>query len=254
MHDRLVAFSALRTLALSHMNWVLAFIVFTLACAPFAANMWAISLGVVGFNIPMAGCTASIQVTPYEAKIGTALSRSCTIAADLIVIATTWWNATYDGSVRHIRGASKMPLTRVLLYNGATYFLALSTLNILHLTLTLLSVVGVDEPTSVVVVFTDPLTAILICRFLLALHAANLQSTVQDSQDTELGIFARASNQKTVIFASFASDPLGATLTDGLEVDKYDLGDDEELAQSPTSDDTCAGPPNSVHYLPTSSA
>ncbi|OSD04949.1 hypothetical protein PYCCODRAFT_86408 [Trametes coccinea BRFM310] len=151
------AFSALRTLALSHMNWVLAFIVFTLACAPFAANMWAISLGVVGFNIPMAGCTASIQVTPYEAKMyaslalsldhaqplfitGTALSRSCTIAADLIVIATTWWNATYDGSVRHIRGASKMPLTRVLLYNGATYFLALSTLNILHLTLTLLSV------------------------------------------------------------------------------------------------------------------
>ncbi|KAI9067892.1 hypothetical protein FKP32DRAFT_1683598, partial [Trametes sanguinea] len=180
---------------------------------------------------------------------GTALSRSCTIAADLIVIATTWWNATFDGSIRHIRGASKMPLTRVLLYNGATYFLALSTLNILHLTLTMLSVVGVDEPTSVVVVFTDPLTAILVCRFLLALHAANLRSTVQNSQDTEPATFARASNQMTMRFASLDTDPLSATLTGGLEREKDDFDngdldmdtsrdDDEPLAESPTSTNT----------------
>ncbi|CDO74748.1 hypothetical protein BN946_scf184411.g5 [Trametes cinnabarina] len=115
---------------------------------------------------------------------------------------------------------------------------ALTTLNILHLTLTLLSVVGVDEPTSVVVVFTDPLTAILICRFLLALHAANAQMTHGDARDdTDLEAFARSSNQQTLRFVSGVVDSLGATLADGLELEEEKAGEGSELGllESPTS-------------------
>ncbi|KAI0330889.1 hypothetical protein GY45DRAFT_679333, partial [Cubamyces sp. BRFM 1775] len=43
------AFSALRTLALSNMNWTLASSVFVIACIPAAVNFWSVArFGVVG--------------------------------------------------------------------------------------------------------------------------------------------------------------------------------------------------------------
>ncbi|KAI8985632.1 hypothetical protein BD414DRAFT_417021 [Trametes punicea] len=51
------AFSGLRALALSQMNWTLAAIIFILACGPFAINFWVLGgVGMYGYNIPVIGC------------------------------------------------------------------------------------------------------------------------------------------------------------------------------------------------------
>ncbi|KAI0331607.1 hypothetical protein GY45DRAFT_1321921 [Cubamyces sp. BRFM 1775] len=147
-------FAGMRALAVSNMSWTLASIVFVLACGPFAVNMWNIStLGVVGYTIPVAGCIGGSQGTVFDAKIGVGLSRSCAIASDLLIIAITWWNAVRNGSLDAMRrDRPKMSLTRVMVLNGE----ALVLLNTLHLTLTLLSIVGLTEPVSEVTIFTDP--------------------------------------------------------------------------------------------------
>ncbi|OSD05133.1 hypothetical protein PYCCODRAFT_1291817 [Trametes coccinea BRFM310] len=70
------AFSGLRALALSGMNWTLASIVFLLACAPFAVNLWVISgIGTFAYNLPLAGCLVGTNETASQAKIGARLLR-----------------------------------------------------------------------------------------------------------------------------------------------------------------------------------
>ncbi|KAL7281480.1 hypothetical protein ACG7TL_004795 [Trametes sanguinea] len=256
------AFSALRALALSGMNWLAAAVVFILACGPFAVNMWQITaVGVVGFNIPEVGCIGSSNITAAEAKIGehfstassvtgsqlrmpefsgTAVSRSCIIAADLMVIAISWWYAAKDWTIRDIRSPT-MSLTLVMVLNGTTYFLALTLLNILHLTLTLLSLVGVADQISPVTIFVDPLTAILICRFLLDLHSANVKSTHEISGEHHFGWEAGSLH-----FASFVVS-MGGTVgssTLSTEPDSITLKDYELGATAGDSLETGAEPPS----------
>ncbi|KAH9893636.1 hypothetical protein C8Q73DRAFT_697834 [Cubamyces lactineus] len=197
-------FAGMRALAVSNMNWTLASIVFILASGPFAVNMWNIStLGVVGYTIPVAGCIGGSQGTVFDAKIGVGLSRSCAIASDLLIIAITWWNAVRNGSLDAMRrDRPKMSLTRVMVLNGT--YRALVLLNTLHLTLTLLSIVGLTEPVSEVTIFTDPLTAVIICRFLLALHAASSKTTDLGSNSSWLGTLSEV-NLGTLNFASSAT-------------------------------------------------
>ncbi|CDO69185.1 hypothetical protein BN946_scf185042.g87 [Trametes cinnabarina] len=247
------AFSALRALALSGMNWAVASVVFVLACGPFAVNLWQMTaVGVFGFNVPAVGCIGSSNVTAAEAKIGeqplvgTAVSRSCVIAADLLVIVISWWYAVKDRSIRDML-SSPMSLTRVMVLNGTTYFLALTLLNILHLTLTLLSLVGVADQISPVTIFVDPyalsntmallamcpisdrrpgysLTAILICRFLLDLHATNVKSTHDVSSEHHLGW-----EGSSLHFMSMVQS-MGGTIAASTEPDSITLKDFENGA------------------------
>ncbi|KAI0662103.1 hypothetical protein C8Q70DRAFT_627273 [Cubamyces menziesii] len=70
--------------------------------------------------------------------------------------------------------------------SGTVYFVALLIMNVLHLTLTLTSIVDIRSPVSQVTILTDPLTAILICRFLLALQSANVMALEgRDSSDSQ---------------------------------------------------------------------
>ncbi|KAJ3013149.1 hypothetical protein NUW54_g1672 [Trametes sanguinea] len=64
------AFSGLRTLALSQMNWYLAAFVFVLASGPFVINMWSLSYGVIGANLPIVGCLGGVDVPTHAAHIG----------------------------------------------------------------------------------------------------------------------------------------------------------------------------------------
>ncbi|KAI9059668.1 hypothetical protein FKP32DRAFT_1579471, partial [Trametes sanguinea] len=204
-------FSGLRTLALSGMNWYLASIVFLLASVPFAVN-WAIAaIGAVGYNIPIVGCRANDL--PYLTVIGVALSRSCMIASDLLVIAITWWYATRGGWNQQM-GLRRPSLVRVMVVNGTVYFLVLSVLNVLHLILTFLStLMSATDPLSQIAIFTDPLTAILICRLLLALHAADDKSADQSLNLSCLD--GKVDNGHSLQFASMngANTTMGTTVT-----------------------------------------
>ncbi|KAJ3018170.1 hypothetical protein NUW54_g405 [Trametes sanguinea] len=183
------AFSSLRVLALSRMNYPLALSVFVLACGPFAVNVWQVAVaGISGFNIPVAGCFGASGETPAQAKIGkrVIIARTCAMAADSLVIAVSWWYGATTSSFRGLRHQT-MPLAQIVLVNGTIYFIALLILNALHLTFTLVSIVGVANAVSEVIVLTDPLTAILICRFLLALHAADCKDAGSPLEDSVLG-------------------------------------------------------------------
>ncbi|KAL7277148.1 hypothetical protein ACG7TL_008994 [Trametes sanguinea] len=138
------AFSGLRALALSGMNWTLASMVFLLACAPFAVNLWVISgIGTFAYNLPLAG--------------------------------------------------------------------ALLTINAVHLTLSMLSINGLADQISEVAVFIDPLTAILICRFLLALHSTNLRLTGEEHATDDSAMHTRTrGTPSTLKFASFVTSMGGA--------------------------------------------
>ncbi|TFK91440.1 hypothetical protein K466DRAFT_660053 [Polyporus arcularius HHB13444] len=90
------------------------------------------------------------------------------------------------GAVRGILQSTRLSLSDVLFNDGTIYFIVLFALNILHLVLTLtaLAVSGGDGA-SYVTIFTTPLTAILISRFLLDLQETN-QAVVRVDPDDPL--------------------------------------------------------------------
>ncbi|TBU36149.1 hypothetical protein BD309DRAFT_995694 [Dichomitus squalens] len=110
------------------------------------------------------------------------------------------------------------------------YFLILTVLNSLHLALTLLSInVDALQPVSVVTVFTTPLSAVLISRFLLHLQTASLRAvgSIPSSQISSLHL------DRSLVFERVVGS-LGASIAaeDFLKED-YD-GDDGERADGPT--------------------
>ncbi|KAI0351293.1 hypothetical protein OH77DRAFT_1411313 [Trametes cingulata] len=60
------AFSSMRALALSGMNYVLACIVFLLAAVPFIVNIRMIAHGLSGIQVPVLGCTVLSDATPHQ--------------------------------------------------------------------------------------------------------------------------------------------------------------------------------------------
>ncbi|KAL1938229.1 hypothetical protein VTO73DRAFT_11873 [Trametes versicolor] len=127
------AFSGLRALALSNMNWSLASAVFILGLGPFATNIWALSFGLIGISVPPFGCGGVAGMTPTVI-----ISRSCSMCEDILVIAVTWRSQL----TKHTIGArgSTSSLGNVLVKNGTVYFIVILLLNATHLTLTALSV------------------------------------------------------------------------------------------------------------------
>ncbi|KAI0325819.1 hypothetical protein GY45DRAFT_181301 [Cubamyces sp. BRFM 1775] len=206
------AFSSLRTLALSRMNWLLAVVVFILASGPFAVNVWLLSLGLTGANIPYIGCSGGSVQTAHQAVMSVSISRSSVIAADILVIAVTGWQTVKAGSLQLTLSWDATPrtLANVLLRNGMIYFLIVVTMNTLQLVLTVVSIVSPVNQISQVTILTDPMTAILTCRFLLALQSAN-QEALNPSLSTLQGDGVDDVND-TLRFASRVVDSVGGSL------------------------------------------
>ncbi|KAI0351303.1 hypothetical protein OH77DRAFT_1411382, partial [Trametes cingulata] len=202
-------------LALSSMNWLLALTVFALVCVPFGLNISILSRGVNGITIPGYGCTGSTNET-YNVP----LSRSCLIISDVITIAVTLWY-TIRGRGSYLRSVPsfKSSLTNTLLLNGALR--AIVALNVVHLVLTLLSIsVSAVDPTSgvaatprlVLISFRPSLTAILICRLLIALQAANKELLSHDTNGALGDADSHHGPTSSLRFASRVVGSLGQSL------------------------------------------
>ncbi|RDX51338.1 hypothetical protein OH76DRAFT_1481616 [Lentinus brumalis] len=184
------AFSALRALALSQ-HWPLATVIFLLSCLPVGVNLAQFHFDLGGVNIPT---RSSLTIPAKQALSGRRIGRS------------------------------KLTFAHVLRRDGIIYFVCIAILNALHLALTALSML--DEPledSSLVTDFTEPLTGILVGRFLLHLQAANrkatdLQSSMQSEAHGATLVFARA-------VGSLASS----------------LGSEEDTELSEHTGDTCTG-------------
>ncbi|KAL1951190.1 hypothetical protein VTO73DRAFT_339 [Trametes versicolor] len=161
----------------------------------------------------------------------TIASRVCLIVGDLIVLIVTW-HSTF-GITRAARVANiRMSLTTAILKDGTLYFACLLILNVVNI------IVNAVPNSSAVSAFQDPVTSILVSRFLL-----NLRDTLGgDVHDTRPSFVASTRNgphaaSTGMQFANFV-DPMGAELDHGLSGsdDSYSTewseGDDERFADN----------------------
>ncbi|TBU34174.1 hypothetical protein BD311DRAFT_802551 [Dichomitus squalens] len=139
--------------------------------------------GLTGVNDPTFGCATGVNL-PVELtkqRAFTIVSRTCLISADALVLAITWY-AIPRRSYSNFGGESST-FAEILVRNGTIYFGSLLILNALHLMFTLLSIDLAFEPVSYMTMFTEPVTAVLVSRFLLDLQAANRKALDLDPQD-----------------------------------------------------------------------
>ncbi|TBU41600.1 hypothetical protein BD309DRAFT_1010785 [Dichomitus squalens] len=173
------AFSGLRAYALSR-QMVISGIVFVLSIVPICTNL----VDVFGFYqitcIPDAGCTVMDTIGPRLSHAVTIASRGSLITADVVLISITWAMLGRRTAI-----TSRSTFARVILLDGAIYFICLFILNVLHLSFTLTSASNPSTQfESNIVLFTEPLTSILIWRFMLDLQMVNSGTIHLDSQGT----------------------------------------------------------------------
>ncbi|RPD72535.1 hypothetical protein L226DRAFT_511640 [Lentinus tigrinus ALCF2SS1-7] len=174
------AFSAMRGLALTR-NRGIAAVIFTLSIAPIGVNVAQFVSGMFSTAWPVVGCVDTISATPQEVIIVPIVSRGGVIIADFILVVATWRTLGTSAVRASITKISRGSLAAVMLWNGSLYFGVLLVLNILHMTLSLTSALG--NPFSFMTALTEPLTSILVSRFLLDLQKENQRDVKLDSDD-----------------------------------------------------------------------
>ncbi|TBU23300.1 hypothetical protein BD311DRAFT_674265 [Dichomitus squalens] len=199
-----------------------------LSLAPLGINLASFGLGLTGENVFPFGCTQFDNMSIDLAQILTIISRSCLIAANCLATGVTWFilGLPYPA---HRGGVLKNSIARVLLVDGAI----LAVLDSLHLAFTLLSIsADALQSLSVLTVFTTPLSAILVSRFLLRLQSASLRAarvgSIPSSQVSSLHL------DRSLVFERVVGS-LGASIApeDYLKEDHGD-GDDGERADEST--------------------
>ncbi|KAI0701113.1 hypothetical protein C8T65DRAFT_579800, partial [Cerioporus squamosus] len=186
----LTTFSALRVFALSSRSWPLAILVFLLATMPFAINCYTYTF-LASINDPIFGCEATRYISLALTKglviptlfSFTIASRTCLMASDVLVIITTWV-ATRNAIRLHGEGRPiRNSFAGTLLRDGTIYFIVLLIMNALHLTFTMLPIVDASlAPVSYLTLFTEPITAVLVSRFMLNLQAVNKRAMHGDTE------------------------------------------------------------------------
>ncbi|TBU28233.1 hypothetical protein BD311DRAFT_807062 [Dichomitus squalens] len=124
-----------------------------------------------------------------------------------------------------LRSLGKKTFAGILLLDGTIYFLALLILSVLQMTFTLTGVAenGTNSITSAIVLFEEPLTAILTSRFLIDLQKAQ-RKLAGSSQSISLGEVAFRPQTSTNMSRFVGS--LGAQLSFH-EDDEQDQGGDQ---------------------------
>ncbi|EJF56545.1 hypothetical protein DICSQDRAFT_174774 [Dichomitus squalens LYAD-421 SS1] len=124
-----------------------------------------------------------------------------------------------------LRSLGKKTFAGILLLDGTIYFLALLILSVLQMTFTLTGVAenGTNSITSAIVLFEEPLTAILTSRFLIDLQKAQ-RKLAGSSQSISLGEVAFRPQTSTNMSRFVGS--LGAQLSFH-EDDEQNEGGDE---------------------------
>ncbi|TFK90715.1 hypothetical protein K466DRAFT_596719 [Polyporus arcularius HHB13444] len=181
----IAAFSGLRTYALSR-SWPVSLTVGILALSPLGSNMAQYPLGLIGFLDPKFGCEKTYDATIQQVVIivcssrrtdvivVATVSRAGLIISDIIVIAVTWGALRNSSALaRPMHTQRRRSLIAAMLWNGSVYFVVLTVLNVLHLSFTLSATIQSDGAPSYVTAFTDPLTTILVCHFILDLQEAS---------------------------------------------------------------------------------
>ncbi|KZT67134.1 hypothetical protein DAEQUDRAFT_813010 [Daedalea quercina L-15889] len=176
--------SAVRLYVVSKGNRYLSVLVFLLALVPFAMNMYS-AIMVTYISLPvgpdMSVCDPTGKFSPAfdnRALIG---SRTCAIAADVLVLLTTWCHSPRPGIAwtRLLSPASRGMFLVLLLRDGALYFIVLLLITVAQI------LVNYFEALSIGTVFLVPAMSVLVSRFLLDIfQAAEEARPVSDYDST----------------------------------------------------------------------
>ncbi|TFK91438.1 hypothetical protein K466DRAFT_582816 [Polyporus arcularius HHB13444] len=212
-------FSALRAFVLSRSK-LLGALVLALSLVPVGANLVAYSYQLSGANLPPFGCVRTDDTTAEVSlrhRIVTVISRVPLIVADMLLIYITWAKLNARSSLRDIQQLDKRrSLSDILFRDGTVLFI----LNVLHLVLAVTALAVEENGTSYVTVFTAPLTAILISRFLLDLQHAD-QAVMRLDPDDPLHSSRDPYDTPSFIasIGAFVNPDLPERSDDGLEWD-----------------------------------
>ncbi|RDX51236.1 hypothetical protein OH76DRAFT_1417317 [Lentinus brumalis] len=200
------AFSGIRAFALCK-SWALSVLVFTLSLVPLGVNF---SVKMYGVNDPTAGCEMGEIIDHTTAIKLVLVARMSLIAADVLLITITWRHLPRNKHKLHTRGCTvgrRVSAERTITQdarnadNVSAEHRVLLIMNTLHIVFTFTS-------TSEITYFTEPVSAVLVSRFLLDLQEASLRSAVHllgtegpSYLDSESG---DVSTRQSVVFARVA--------------------------------------------------
>ncbi|KAI0794504.1 hypothetical protein C8Q74DRAFT_1365943 [Fomes fomentarius] len=202
-------FSGMRVFALSR-HRLFSLLVFMLSVSPLGINYMQYLYDLQGTYMPNIGCVETVNASPdLETKskyvILRFISRTCLTLSDMLVILVTWYKLyrLQQGCL----ATKNWSIAGVLLRDGSVYFVALLLLNVLHVTFLLLPP-SVSQGYGSVTLFSEPITNILVVRFMIDLQEAN-QRTLKVPSDHPLHLVANSDSMETPSFvdamATFSS-------------------------------------------------
>ncbi|RPD64240.1 hypothetical protein L227DRAFT_560964 [Lentinus tigrinus ALCF2SS1-6] len=252
----LAAFSGLRTYALSQRNTFIGLFTSLLSLVPAGINaltkaQYFLSTFTFVNLEPPSNCTAFSDITANLSKAAnyhfficnrlTIASRTSLIAADICVIAVTWWS-TYG--IRKLTRDARLETSfgTLLLRDGTIYFMSvhcafgecvLLAMNVVHMTLNTVKPNNVVQQASYVTILENPIASVLVSRFILNLREVDQLGPGDASFDDTLPSFVNSQNQEGTL--RFASRSFADEFSVPLDFDSMD-GEDEELALQVASD------------------
>ncbi|KZT67927.1 hypothetical protein DAEQUDRAFT_728429 [Daedalea quercina L-15889] len=195
--------SALRVGAISGGKWSLAAVAFVLGLVPAAMNIL-ISLKttytIVAYgdlSICVGSCNGTIDKVH---KIVEIITRTTSIASDMVVIAATWYYC-YNPALLRLRVRSEsLSLVGYTLQDGTIYFIAILTLNIINLFTWFFA-----RWTSINMIVL-PVSAILVSRSIINLRQMAYNFVVPEDQSVDQSRFSAglSTNMSSLIFADSA--------------------------------------------------
>ncbi|RPD76439.1 hypothetical protein L226DRAFT_569703 [Lentinus tigrinus ALCF2SS1-7] len=214
----LAAFSGLRTYALSQRNTFIGLFTSLLSLVPAGINAYFLSTFTFVNLEPPSNLTIA--------------SRTSLIAADICVIAVTWWS-TYG--IRKLTRDARLETSfgTLLLRDGTIYFIVLLAMNVVHMTLNTVKPNNVVQQASYVTILENPIASVLVSRFILNLREVDQLGPGDASFDDTLPSFVNSQNQEGTL--RFASRSFADEFSVPLDFDSMD-GEDEELALQVASD------------------
>ncbi|KAH9917406.1 uncharacterized protein BXZ73DRAFT_105571 [Epithele typhae] len=202
------AFSALRAYALSRSPY-LAVAVGTFSMVPVGVDLTHLGFNYVGSSDPIFGC-GYLQDLPTQLPLTSSL-----IMADLLLIGITWYKLYGALGWSLLFQRHSVTVTSILLCDGTIYFIVLLALNVLQMAFTLASIFQeAGAQISNVTALIEPVTAVLIARFLLRLQRVNqkdLKLGVASSNGITTTSDGDGAAWRTITFAQVATS-VGATL------------------------------------------
>lgn len=221
--------AALRVHAVSGRNWRWVLPVWLLGMVPVGINIWLMTEQ-TWVIIPQLGCISIVTISQAIYNAIVIVPRASVVASDILVISATWYYIGRTSSVRsQLVGEIwdvRPNLTTVMFRDGTLYFLIISLLNTVDLTMNAINNTRFHSSTIDITILITAMSSILISRFLICIREAAERTTQEFSSPSFVDSQGKSSPQAWLSSAEFAAD-----------IDNPSAGDSNADAFSDLDDD-----------------